>query len=82
MNIKTWLINWFAENTTESASAISVSTDESYFDKGLIDSIKFISLLDDIEDEFGIVFDNDAFIDRRFATIDGLAEIIDVIKGA
>ena len=50
---------------------------ENYFEKGWIDSLKFIDLITQIEEEFSIRFSNDEFQDRKFSTIEGLAKIIE-----
>lgn len=72
-----WLINWFEENATVDRTTLEQNLDVNYLDAGYIDSFVFISLIGDIEDEFGISFDNEQFMNRNFATIHGLAEILD-----
>lgn len=47
-----------------------------YFEAGFIDSFGVIELIDAIESEFGIELSESHYEDRRFATIDGLADII------
>ncbi|MBR3468898.1 MAG: hypothetical protein IKH28_04305 [Lachnospiraceae bacterium] len=80
-NIMDWLIEWFAENSGQDEDLVRDCVDDNYFEKGFIDSFAFISLLGDIEDEFGIEFSNDQFEDRSFSTISGLASIIEEIAG-
>jgi acyl carrier protein len=48
----------------------------SYFELGLIDSFGVIELIDELEEEFSVRFTEAHFQDRRFATVDGLVEII------
>lgn len=74
---KEWLINWFEEMATVDRETLEANLDVNYLDAGYIDSFVFISLIGDIEDEFGISFDNEQFMDRSFATINGLAKILD-----
>jgi len=50
---------------------------ENYFLKGWIDSLKFIELISDIENEFQISFSNNEFQDRTFSTVEGLIKIIE-----
>ena len=76
-DIINWLINWFGENSMMEKEEIRLFTSESYFEKGLIDSFVFIQLIEDIEEEYQIEFGNEQFEDRSFATIEGLAEIIE-----
>ncbi len=77
--IQTWLIDWFAENTSETRTDIAANISKNYFDLGWIDSIKFIQFLGDVEDDFDIEFSNDQFQDRDFATINGLTTIMDIL---
>jgi len=53
------------------------SLKENYFENGWIDSLKFIELITQIEEKFGIRFSNDEFLDRKFSTIEGLTKIIE-----
>ncbi len=80
-NIKSWIIDWFVENGTATKEQVLESMDSNYFSAGFIDSFTFISLIGDIEDEYDIEFDNDQFLDRDFATVNGLAEIIAELVG-
>nr|WP_321496423.1 phosphopantetheine-binding protein [uncultured Methanolobus sp.] len=82
MNTKNWIIQWFEDNTDMEYAEIESQTDVNFLDKAWIDSFKFISFIDDIENEFNIRFSNDQFQDRRFSTVEGLIEIIeDKING-
>ena len=76
-NIREWLLDWFEQNSSVSRDVLEENMDENYFNAGYIDSFVFISLIDEIEDEFEVEFDNDQFTDRSFATINGLIEILD-----
>lgn len=80
-NIKNWIVDWFVENGTATKEKVLASLDSNYFNEGFIDSFTFISLIGDIEDEYDIEFDNDQFLDRDFATVNGLAEIIAELVG-
>ncbi|MBU1083865.1 MAG: phosphopantetheine-binding protein [Candidatus Omnitrophota bacterium] len=74
--ISTWLIRWFENNAGMSGQDIENNIDTNYFEKGWIDSFKFIAFIMDIENNFGIRFSNDEFQDKGFSTIKGLAGII------
>lgn len=74
-------MDWFESNATVDRATLEQNTDVNYLDAGYIDSFVFISLIGDIEGEFGISFDNEQFMDRGFATINGLAEILDKMVG-
>ena len=76
-NVENWLIEWFSKNTTSNNEEIVSSLDENFFEKNWIDSLKFIEFVSNIEEKFGIVFDNNEFQDRSFSTIKGLAKIIE-----
>lgn len=72
MNYLDWVINWFAAHGSAEVE-VKEHLDENFFDLGYIDSFAFITLMSDIEDEFGVSFDNDRFQERAFSTIHGLA---------
>lgn len=72
-----WLINWFEKNSLTTEINMKNSLEENYFENGWIDSLKFIELITQIEEKFGIQFSNDEFQDRKFSTIDGLIKIIE-----
>lgn len=76
MSSLNWLIKWFKENGNN-VDNIEGHLDENYFDLEYIDSFTFIMLISAIEDELGISFDNAEFQKREFATINGLAKIIE-----
>ena len=71
-----WLVKWFVENGRCTEEEIKNHMEENYFLQGYIDSFKFIILLDDINSEFGVTFENDRFQDRSFSTVKGLADAI------
>ena len=71
-----WLVKWFKNNGEFKCVDIEDHLNENYFEMEYIDSFLFIQLISDIEQEFEIEFRNDQFQDRRFATIDGLADCI------
>jgi acyl carrier protein len=77
MNLKSWIIQWFLDNSNLSGKEIEENLDENYLIKGWIDSLKFISFINDVENEFQISFSNDEFQNRKFATVNGLTKIIE-----
>lgn len=77
MDVKTWLIEWFKANTDLSAEDIGDDLNINYFEKGWIDSFKFISFITNIEENFNIRFSNDQFQDRGFSTIGGVIRLIE-----
>lgn len=76
-DILNWLVGWFESNSMIEASEIRQKISVSYFEEGFIDSFVFIRLISDVEEKYHIEFDNEQFEDRNFATIEGLAEIIE-----
>jgi acyl carrier protein len=72
-----WLVNWFREQNADVANLPEekIAT-ANYFAESYIDSFGVIALIGDIEDRFGVRFDEDDFQNRRFATVDGLAGLI------
>ena len=77
MDVKTWLIEWFKTNTDLSEGDIGNNLNANYFEKGWIDSFKFINFITDVEENFDIRFSNDQFQDRTFSTIDGVIRLIE-----
>lgn len=75
--IKGWLSNWFIENSDFSKEDIENNLDSNYFEQGWIDSFSFINFISDMEEKFEISFSNDEFQNREFATVNGLAKIIE-----
>ncbi len=74
---ESWILKWFQDNANVLENEINKDRDENYFMKGLIDSLKFISFISDIENKFNISFSNDEFQDRKFATINGIIQILE-----
>jgi acyl carrier protein len=68
--IESWLQEWFASRGARPAS------DANYFEAGAIDSFGLVELIPAIEKAFPIKFHQRDFQDRRFASISGLAEIV------
>jgi len=77
MDIQSWIVNWFRENTLAETEELMNGLDMNYFDSGWLDSIGFISFLTDLEKQFSVEFENDAFQEREFSTIAGLAKILE-----
>lgn len=72
-----WIVDWLVKEGSLDKSEIIDNLDSNYFEVGFIDSFKFISMIADVEDNFGIEFSNDQFEDRSFSTINGLSMIIE-----
>lgn len=77
MEAKQWIIDWMANNSGVSREEISQNAASNFFEAEYIDSFAFIMFIGEIEEVFGVTFDNEQFEDRTFATIDGLAECIE-----
>ena len=73
--IESWLVDWFNKRNGKMNSKIC--PEESYYQKGYIDSFGIIELIGDIEDHFAIRFDDKDFQDPAFRTVMGLVNIID-----
>ena len=67
-----WLFNWFSNRVEMPTDAVSCN----FFTQGWIDSFKILELITEIESTFNIHFEDSAFNDSRFSTIQGLSEII------
>jgi len=76
MDVKEWLIDWFANHSSLSTSELEVASKDDYLKKGIIDSFAFVTLISDIDDVYDITFTNEDFLDPRFSNIEGLATMI------
>ena len=76
MNVRKWLIDWFSNHSSLSASELEVASKDDYLKRGIIDSFAFVTLISDIDDEYDITFTNEDFLEPRFSSIDGLAAMI------
>ena len=70
--ITLWIVAWFVERNPDTV----LTHTENYYDAGLVDSFGIIELIEEIEQHFGILFEDDDFTLPEFRTIDGLARII------
>lgn len=73
MSTLDWLVKTFQEKSGKS----DISTESNFFEQGLIDSFDIIMLIEEIEQKFDIRFTDEDFQNRSFATISGLADIIE-----
>tara|TARA_Y100000031_G_C7876726_1_gene228864 strand:- start:109 stop:363 length:255 start_codon:yes stop_codon:yes gene_type:complete len=75
MTVKTWLIEWFSK---DQQGELDLNEDENLIDLGLLDSFKFILLIDGIESKFGVRLDWLDFFDSGNAsfTIADIEKII------
>lgn len=73
MNIyERWLLDWFSKRV----SHLTLNINENYFTVGATDSLGVIELIEDMEQTFNVRFSQDDFLDKRFVTISGLAELL------
>ncbi|MBI1984715.1 MAG: acyl carrier protein [Candidatus Wildermuthbacteria bacterium] len=75
--IQNAVLQWFVSHASLKEDEIGAMIHENYFEKGWVDSLAFISFVNDMEQEFGIRFSNNEFQERTFATIAGVAKIIE-----
>lgn len=79
-DISKWIVDWLVSNCGANAAEVCANLDANYFLAGYIDSFQFINMISDVEEEFGVEFDNDQFEDRSFSTVNGLSKIIEEMK--
>ncbi len=72
-----WVLDWFEKNRDVGLEESKQHLDESFFELGYIDSFGFIMLISTVQERFGIIFDNDQFQDRSFATLRGFAKALE-----
>ncbi len=75
---KAWLHAYFFKGSPAPVGIESAN----YFEIGLIDSFGVIELIEALESNFNIQFEQKHFQDRRFSSINGLAEILSELHGA
>ena len=80
METKEWLIDWFAKHSSLDADGIKAVATANYVEQGIIDSFSFVMMISDIDDEYGITFTNDDFLNPNFMNIEGLSKIIEERK--
>jgi acyl carrier protein len=73
-----WLRHWFQARGAVVGEQLTVN----YFDAGLIDSLAVVELIEAMEEEYSIRFNEKNFTDKRFTTIVGLAGIIQELRQA
>lgn len=72
-----WVLDWFEKNRDVGLEESKQHLDENFFELGYIDSFGFIMLISTVQERFGIIFDNDQFQDRSFATLRGFAKALE-----
>ena len=70
------ITDWLKEYMAKGKELPEGIEQKNYFEAGLMDSFGVILLIEDVEKEFSITFNEGHFQDRRFPTMSGLAEII------
>ena len=79
-DIKNWIVDYFIKNCDAKEDDVKANLDENYLQAGYIDSFQFIKMVSEIEEKFGVEFDNDWFEDKNFSTVNGLSRIIEEMK--
>ena len=75
MEVKAWLITWFADKIDCDKSEIDMELN--FFEEQYIDSLKVFELIVEIEYTFNVKFDNSDFLDEKIHTINGLSLLIE-----
>lgn len=75
-----WIRKWMAEVGHADAAAALAATDD-FLAGGTLDSFDIIQLVSAIEQAFGVAFDPEDFQKPEFATIAGLAGVVDGHRG-
>ena len=72
MDVKKFLIEFFSRRVPKE----KIDPEADIFENGDIDSLGGFELITSLEKEFGITFTEEDFQDRRFKTINGIAQIV------
>jgi len=73
-----FMAEWIAERNRLPLEKISLKSH--MFDEGYLDSLKAYALILDMEQKFGISFDEASLLDPSIATIEGMCRIIEKLK--
>jgi aminopeptidase-like protein/aminoglycoside N3'-acetyltransferase len=68
-----WLVNWFRQRNTK----LELAAKTNFFDAGAIDSFGVVELIVGLEEAFAVKFTEEEFQDPRFASIQGLVELLE-----
>lgn len=74
------IVQWLKQYFSAKAELPEGVEEANYFEVGLINSLGIIELIEAVESHFEIKFNAMHFQERRFSTIQGLAEIVDELK--
>lgn len=75
-----WMINFISDKSDLNGKEVTDLIQDNIFDKGYVDSFGLMTMIVKLEEDYEIQFDPDDFQDRRFATIKGLAELVEEKK--
>jgi acyl carrier protein len=65
---------WLQENVT---GGRDVANDELLIENGVMTSLQTVELVTFLEDEFGIVVEDDEFDEENFGTVDAIAALVE-----
>ena len=74
--VQRWIIDWFESRAKTVKQASESLLDVDYFEAGWLTSMEVVEFITETEQTFGILFSDDDMQDSRFATINGLTELI------
>lgn len=75
--VQDWIIGWFEKKAKMNKESVEQSLNQGYLEAGFIDSMDFIELIGDVEEHFGIQFNDEDFADESILTISGLINRIE-----
>jgi acyl carrier protein len=65
---------WLQENVT---GGREVANDEPLIENGVMTSLQTVELVTYLEDEFGIMIEDDEFDEENFASVDSIATLVE-----
>lgn len=75
--IQEWVVEWFIKEAKVERQVLEQNLNIGYLEAGYIDSMEFIALISDVEEKFGIQFNDEDFMDEKILTIAGLIDRIE-----
>jgi acyl carrier protein len=77
MNVEDRIRGFIVEDLRFTGSPVELTYDYPLIDRGVLDSIGILQLVDHLEADYGIVVEEDDIVVENFGTIAGIASMID-----
>jgi acyl carrier protein len=79
---KAFIMDFFAERSKLPSGDQEQFITQNYIEQGLLDSIDFITLISELEEQYGIAFSQEQIQSEAFRTIKGLSSMVNELSKA